>query len=181
MTDTGRSLIGKYTSLTSRDALYEAADSFEIETRSGYEIVERRVLYDDVLFVTHHRHHGVAYLLTTGIAALFFLTIALLIAFSIPAAWVAALFVGILGLPGLIGFLLRAFIGVFTITIYGRRSKAAIRFRLRRERAQEAYERICAIVRNAQSSAAPPVPPPAPSAPSAPEDRADDVAGTLPL
>ncbi|HEX8253306.1 MAG TPA: hypothetical protein VF846_09180 [Thermoanaerobaculia bacterium] len=178
MNESGRSLIGKYTSLTSRDALYEAADSFEIETRSGYEIVERRVLYDDVMFVTHHRHHGAAYLITTGSVALFFLALVLIIMFAIPGAWPAAVFVGILGLPALIGFLMRAFIGVFTVTIYGRRSKAAIRFRLRRERAQEAYERICAIVRNAQSSAAPPSEPP-PS--SAAEDRADHVAGTLPV
>lgn len=169
MTPDGRTLIGKYSSLASREAIYEAADGFDVETREGYEVVERRVLYDDVMFVTYHRQYGAAYLITTGLISLFFLTIALIVWVAGDDTLVAALIVGALGLPAFISFCVRLFFGVDTITIFGRRSKASISFRLRKRRARAAYERICARVRASHQAA------------SAAEDRPDDVAGTLPV
>jgi hypothetical protein len=164
-----RTLLGKFASLAARNAIYETPEGFVVETRAGYDVTERRVLYDDVLLVTMHRRYGVAYLVVTGLITLFFVVLALTTYRSVPegaAAWIVAAF----GLPSLISFLVRALFGVETITIFGRRSKAAIGFRFRKQRAREVYERICLLVRNAQQRVV-----------SVPEDRPDDVSGTLPV
>ena len=177
MTDTTRRMVGKYSSLAAREAIYEADDGFDVETRAGYEVVERRVLYDDVLFVTYHRHYGAAYLITTGLISLFFLGLAL-ITWSTTNEWAAAVPVGVLALPSTISFLLRVFFGVDMITIFGRRSKASIGFRVRKKRARAAYGRICARVRAAQNAGQSQR---AETPESAPEDGADHGAGTLPV
>lgn len=164
-----RTLIGKFASLAARDAIYETPEGFEIETVAGYDVTQRRVLYDDVLFVTLHRRYGVTYLGATGLITLLFIALGWITYRSFPTGagpWIVAAF----GLPSAISFLVRAIFGVDTITIFGRRSKASIGFRLRKGRAREAYERVCMLVRNAQQGVA-----------SAPEDRADDLAGTLPV
>lgn len=152
-----RKLIGKYSSLAAREAIYEAEDGFDIESHAGYEVIERRVLFNDVLFVTLHRSYGAPYLIVTGSIALFFLMIAMIVFGSGEGTsmLVPALIVGAFGLPALISFALRALFGVDTITIFGRRSKASVGFRLRKKRARIAYERVCTLVRDAQASATP--------------------------
>jgi hypothetical protein len=170
MTQKNRTLIGKFSSLAAREAIYETPDGFDVEVRAGYEVIERRVLFDDIQLVTYHRRYGTAYLLTTGLISLFFITVAIIVLATFPNEPTAAIVFAVFALPSLISFLLRAFFGVDTITIFGRRSKASVGFRLQKRRAREAYERICTLVRNAQQRVA-----------SVPEDRADDVAGTLPL
>jgi hypothetical protein len=171
MTARPRTLIGKYASLAGREAIYETPDGFDVESREGYDVVERRVLFDDVLLVTLHRHYGTAYLLTTGLISLFFLTVAMTVWFTMGPGAVTPTIIGAMGLPSLISFLLRAIFGVDTLTIFGRRSKASVGFRLRKGRARAAYERVCMLVRNAQERVA--------SVP--PEDRPDDVPGVAPF
>ena len=116
-------------------------------------MVEKRVLFNDVLMVTIHREKGIFYLVLTALIALFFLGIAILIVSLNVDAWPAALFFGIFGLPFLIAFLTRLLLGVDVVTVFGRRSKTDIRFALRKQRAREAYGTICAAVRNAQRRA----------------------------
>lgn len=172
MKNPNRTLIGKYASLAAREAIYETPDGFDVEARAGYDVIERRVLYDDVLLVTYHRRYGTAYLLTTGLISLFFVTIAVITLATYPGEPAAAIVIALFGIPSILSFLLRALFGVDTITIFGRRSKASVGFRLQKRRARAAYERVCMLVRNAQERVA--------SLP-VPEDRADDGAGTLPL
>jgi uncharacterized integral membrane protein len=148
-----RKVLGRSRSLGSRATIYQGADALEIEVNEQYEVVEKRVLYDDVLMVTIHREKGVGYLILIALLALFFLGIAILIVSVNVDAWPAAIFFGTFGLPALIAFLTRLLLGVDVVTVFGRRSKTDLRFALRKQRAREAYGTICAAVRNAQRRA----------------------------
>jgi uncharacterized integral membrane protein len=144
-----RKLIEKSHTLGTRAAIYQLDDGLEIETSEHYDIVQRRVLFDDVLMVTIHRELGPLYLLLTGSLAAFFLGIGIVIVNANFDAWPAALMFGIFGFPMLVVFLMRLLLGVDVVTIFGRRSKANVRFTLRKRRAREVYEAICAAVRQA--------------------------------
>ena len=150
-----RKLLGRSRSFGSRATIYQGTDALEIEVNERYEIVEKRVLFDDVLMVTLHREKGIFYLILTAVIALFFLGIGVLIVSINVDAWPAAVIFGIFGLPSLIAFLTRLLLGVDVVTVFGRRSKTDLRFALRKQRAREAYGTICAAVRNAQRVAAP--------------------------
>jgi len=129
--------------------IYQGADALEIEVNEQYEVVEKRVLFDDVLMVTIHRELGAAYLFLTAILALFFLGIGILIVSVSFDAWPVAAVFAVFGLPALIAFLTRLFLGVDVVTVFGRRSKTDLRFGLRKQRAREVYGLICAAVRSA--------------------------------
>ncbi len=148
-----RKLLGKSNTIVSRSAIYQVHDGLEIETNEQYDVVQRRVLFDDVLMVTIHRQIGALYLVGTGLIALFFLGIGLLIVSVNVDAWPAALIFGIFGAPALMAFLIRLFLGVDVVTIFGRRSKAHIRFTIRKKRAREVYGAICSAVRMAHRKA----------------------------
>lgn len=148
-----RTLIGKTRTMTSRAEIYQTADGLEIESYEQYEVVQRRVLFDDVQMVSIHREAGVAYLVLTGFFAIVFLGIGIVILNVSFDAWPAALIFGIVGFPALVAFFVRLFLGVDVITIFGRRSKANLRYTIRKQRAREMYGTICATVRNAHRMA----------------------------
>ncbi len=148
-----RKVLGRSRSLGSRATIYQGTDALEIEVSEQYEVIEKRVLFDDVLMVTLHREKGVFYLILTALMALLLLGMAILFVSVNFDAWPAAVFFGILGLPALIAFLTRLLLGVDVVTVFGRRSKTDLRFALRKQRAREAYGTICAVVRNAQRRA----------------------------
>jgi uncharacterized integral membrane protein len=148
-----RKVLGRSRSFGSRATIYQGADALEIEVSEQYEVVEKRVLFDDVLMVTIHREKGVFYLILTALLALFFLGIGILIVSVNVDAWPAAIFFGVFGFPFLIAFLTRLLLGVDVVTVFGRRSKTDLRFALRKQRAREAYGTICAAVRSAQRRA----------------------------
>lgn len=148
-----RPLLGKSRTFGSRATIYQGPDALEIEVNEQYDVVQKRVLYDDVLMVTIHREIGVLYLIATALLAFFFLGIAILILSVNVDAWPVAIFFGALGLPALIALLTRLLLGVDVVTVFGRRSKTDLRFALRKQRAREVYGQICAAVRNAQRSA----------------------------
>ena len=65
--------------------------------------------------------------------------------------WPAAIPFLIFGTPALIAFALRLMFRLDIITVFGKRTKASIRFRLRKARARAVYEQIIAAVRSAQA------------------------------
>lgn len=148
-----RKLLGKSRQFGSRATIYQGADALEIEVLEQYDVVQKRVLFDDVQMVTIHREVGAAYLAITALIALLFLGIAILIVSIEFDAWPAAIVFAAFGLPALIAFLVRLFLGVDIVTVFGRRSKTDLRFALRKQRAREVYGTICAAVRNAQRRA----------------------------
>jgi hypothetical protein len=150
-----RKLIGKSRTIGTHAAIYQVHDGLEIEMSEQYAVVQRRVLFDDVLMVTIHREIGPLYLFIMGSVAAFFLGIAMVIVGANVDLWPAALFFAMFGFPALVAFLARLLLGVDVVTIFGRRSKANIRFTWRKKRAREVYGAICAAVRSAHRENSP--------------------------
>ena len=151
-----RKLIGKTRMIGSAAAVYQVDDGLDIETNEQYDVVHRRLMFDDVLMVTIHREIGPLFLLLTGAIAFFFLGLAILIFSANFDLWPAALVFAIFGFPALVAFLTRMLLGVDVVTIFGKRSKASVRFTWRKRRAREMYGAICAAVRHAHRQAEPP-------------------------
>jgi hypothetical protein len=145
-----RKLLGRNATFASRETIWQTDDGFEVETNIHYEISKRRVLFDDVLLVTIHRTSTPVYLAFTALFGLFFIGLGAMV-LSLPRdAWPAAIPFFVIGAPSLVAFFLRLIYGLDVVTIFGRRSKAAIRFAMRKQRAREIYGQVCAAVRAAQ-------------------------------
>jgi hypothetical protein len=151
MTAPGRKLIGKSSSFMGREAVWQMSEGFEIQSKERFEVERKRVLFEEILFVTYHRMYGGIYLALTGVFALFFFAIAfVIIAAGGFDGWPFALAFALIGLPALIAFLLRLMFRLDVITVFGKRTKASIRFRLRKQRARSVYTQITTAVRMAQ-------------------------------
>jgi len=154
MKDPNRNLIGKWSNLIQRERIYAVPDGIEVEVDERIDVSCRRVLYDDVLLVTYHREHGALFLTLSGLFSLGFIALVIYLStLGAPGVVVAVMF-GLFGLPFVIAFLVRAIWGVDVITVFGRRSKAAIRYRVRKRRAREVHDLVCAAVRNAHQKLA---------------------------
>lgn len=160
--------------LVGSDSAFLTGDGIDLDQSVNYEVVRRRVFFDDVQLVTLHRERGLVFMLLTGAWGLLWTAIAIFIVAIDTDAWPAALFFLILGAPAVIGFLLRLALGREVVTIFGRRSKAALRFGVfRKQRARDVYGQVCAAVRRAQGrvsraeSPTPPLPPDVPLPPPA--------------
>ena len=174
MTPVKRKLLGRNAGVMLRETVYETADAIESESHEGYDVTRRRVLFEEVLLVTIHREVGLAYVITMAIAAMIFGGIAIL-GRKEP---VIAITFGILALPFLIGCLVRIVLKLDYVSVFGRRSKAAMRFSLRKRRAREVYGRICSRALEVQRAMAQKEPEPL-LPPSPPEDFANDAAGAV--
>jgi hypothetical protein len=145
-----RTRIGRSATIGTRETVYQTPDGIEVDSAQQFEVVRQRVLYEDIRMVTYHRQRGVAFLVTTGILSLFMIFMGVAVASIGGDSWIGALIFFAIALPVMIGFLLRAVLSVDIITVYGRRSKAVIRFPFRKVRARELYGTICAAARSAQ-------------------------------
>ncbi len=145
-----RKRIGRWATISTRESVYQTPEGIEVDSSEQFELIRRRVLFEDVRLVTYHRMRGLAFLLTTGVLALFFIVMGGFVASVGGESWTAALVFFLMGVPALIAFMLRLVFGVDVITVFGRRSKATIRFSFRKQRAREVYGTICAAARGAQ-------------------------------
>jgi hypothetical protein len=147
-----RKLLGRWNGVATRQAIYEVADGLEVDEVDNFETQRRRVLYEDVLYVTHHREVGVAFPVVTACLALsFFFGGAVTYANgSTPGALIVAAF----GLPFAAASIVRMLFGVDIVTIFGRRSRARIRYAFSKKKARQVYGQICARVRQAQAQVA---------------------------
>jgi hypothetical protein len=140
-----RRFLGRYNNLVSRHAIYETDDALEIDEQDNFEIVRKRVFFEDVLLVTMHERTGIlAIFVSVGFAALFGLIAAIA---SGGTSWTFAA----LALPLLTNGVLRIVRKETVITVFGRRSRARIRFPLRKARAHQLYGELCAHVRRVQT------------------------------
>lgn len=147
MAEHDRVKLGRSASWVSREVVYRSPLGFEIEASEHYEITRRRVYYEDIQLVTLHREWGVLYLVLTGVFGLAFIALVAFILSLSKDAWPAAIMMGIFGLPFVLAFLTRAIFGVDVITIFGRRSKARLRYLFFKSQAREMYDHICDTVR----------------------------------
>lgn len=166
-----RTLLGRSASVAERQMVYESSDGLEVESIEQYERSRLMVLFEDVILVTYHREIGwPMVVLNVAVASLFFLIGGLIFAAN-SSVVVAAIFAAF-GVPSLVLILVRLARQVDVISVFGRRSKAVIRFPYRKQRARETYGHLCARARQIQEqiasenagfeTASPPEEPPAP-------------------
>ena len=137
-----RKLLGRNVGTMTRELVYETPDAIEVESREGYEVNRKRVLFEEVLLVTIHRSIGAAYVVGIGLIGLVFAAVALTILLRAHEPVVAFWF-GVLALPFVAASIVRLVLRLDYVTVFGRRSKAVMRFSLRKRRAREVYGRIC--------------------------------------
>lgn len=155
MTPGPRTKLGRNVGVVTRESVYETADGIEVDSREGYDVVRKRVLFEEVLLVTIHRTLGVSYVVVMAVATLLFGGLALIFQFSANETAVAITF-AIVTLPFLIGFIVRLILKLDFVTVFGRRSKAVMRFAVKKRRAREVYGHICSRAREVQRSMEPP-------------------------
>jgi hypothetical protein len=163
-----RERIGRNNDLATRQVVYRTPHGIEIDELDHFEIVRKRVFYDDVLLVTYHRQPSWGYVVFMGVAMLFFGFLAA-ISSSLPP--LAATFFAIAALALIFG-VMRFQLQVDVVTVFGRRSKASIRYPYRKAFARRIFNEISANAAAAQRRLAREVAatedPTAPSPPPAP-------------
>lgn len=140
-----RKLIGRFTTAVSREVVWETPDGLEVETRDQYDVARKAVLFEDVMLVTYHRQLGVMFFVLNALGLGFFLMM-MSILMSMKENTAGAVF-GLLGVPFLIAMAARAILKVDVVTVFGRRSKVAMPFSFRKQRARLLYGSICSKVR----------------------------------
>jgi hypothetical protein len=148
MTPGPRKKLGRNVTAMTREAIFETADAIEVESRAGYEVTRKRVLFEEVLLVTIHRAVGLPYVISLGLLAIIFGAVALA-GFREPVVFITF---GLLALPFLTACVVRLILKVDTVSVFGRRSKAVMRFAIHKRRAREVYGRICSRTSEVQRS-----------------------------
>lgn len=149
---TERVFLGKATQFQDRQRIYAIQDGLEIDQMDQYDIIRKRVYFDDVLMITRHRFYGRTYIGLLSICAAMLFLFALL-AFSNSSSEAAVVF-SILGLCFLIPVAIRAIFAVDAITVYGRRTRAQIHFHFRKAKCEEIYRQLCELTRLKQEALA---------------------------
>jgi hypothetical protein len=168
MTD-DRTLLNRSRTILGTDAAYLTADGIDIDSSQNYEVIRRRVFFDDVSLVTLHHERGFGFLLATAAFGTFFLAIGIFIVGINVDAWPAAIPFLLIGAPAFLSFLLRLAMGRSVVTVFGRRSRAVLRFGVfRAGKALTVYGQLCSAVRRAQSSVSVPESPERPLPPDVP-------------
>jgi hypothetical protein len=147
-----RTLLGRQAGLALRERVYETADGIEVESNDHYDVTRRRVFFDDVVLVTYHRPFGALFIVINSLFVMMMvgLSASMAAALRTKDAWPVIIFWLIVATPSFIAVLLRLLLRVEVINVYGRRSKATLRYSWRKQHAREVYGRICARVRQAQ-------------------------------
>lgn len=160
-----RRYLGRTTAFSERVRTYWTDEALEVDQADNYEIRRRRVFFDEILLVTLHATRGPLAALLPLVLALLFVVVASVSggepqvsqAFWIGAALFGGLAFGLAAAP------------VWVVTVYGKRTRARMQFRLRQAKAREVYAEICRAAAEAQRALAsrlaaqapePPLPPP---------------------
>jgi len=163
-----RRYLGRAQSLSERVRTYWTEEALEVDRVDNYEIRRRRVFFDEILLVTLHTTRGFLVAILPFFLGLLFAAMALATKDEPDASlvfWIgAALFVA---------FALGAALApVWVVTVYGKRTRARMHFRMRQSKARQVYAEICRAASDAQRALAlrltndipepPPPPPPLP-------------------
>jgi hypothetical protein len=129
--------------------VYRTPDALEVDTVASFSIRRRRVFFDEVQLVTLHSRRGL------GGAAAVWGALALLMGLGVFGATrtgdpkflftISAVAAGLA-----VGCLLALLVPVWTVTVFGKRTRARIRFRLGAGKARRIYGEICRAVAEAQ-------------------------------
>jgi len=146
MTDAKRRRIGSWNDVATRQVVYETDLGVEVDELDHFEIIRRRVFFDDVLLVTYHKEVGPSFVVMMAIFTAGFIALAFVSRELVP---LASSFAALAALTLILG-VARLMMKVDVITIFGRRSKAAIRYAYRKAFARRIFENICANAAAAQ-------------------------------
>lgn len=160
-----RRYLGRAQTLSERVRTYWTDEALEVDRADNYEIRRRRVFFDEILLVTLHDTRGVLISILPFCLGLLFAIFALATSdepVARQAFWLtAAVFVAFAVGAGLSP--------VWVVTVYGKRTRARMHFRLRQAKARQVYADICRAAADAQHALAhrlaeetpgPPLPPP---------------------
>jgi hypothetical protein len=150
-----RVFLGSMLGVGERMRVFRTPDALEVDSSDHYEIQRRRVFLDEVQLVTLHRGlGGGVYPWVLGGLTLFTGFIAA-VSFTIPDA--TEIRNGFLLATAVLAALAVAsgFLPAWTVTVYGRRTRARMRYRFREGKARAVYAEICAAVAEAQSPSPP--------------------------
>lgn len=159
-----RRFLGRARTAADRIRVYWTEESLEVDQADHFEIRRRRVFFDEIQLVTLHSTRGLLLALLPFSFALLFTVVALAASgepsarnvFWLLAAFFAAVAVGLAAVP------------IWVVTVYGRRSRARMQFRLQ-GKARRIYAEICRAAADAQRALSqrlaaqapePPLPPP---------------------
>ena len=161
-----REYLGSHIGMTERMRVFRTPEALELDSSDRYEIRRQRVFYDEIVLVTLHRELGGGpYPWLFGGLALIAGLLALAFMSTGPEVYnVFLASAGGLALLSAAGFLLPSWI----VTIFGKRTRARIRYRLRGNRAQTVYDEIRQAAAAAQTLPVATVQEPAPPEPSPP-------------
>lgn len=145
---TPRSYLGSAHNLAERVRVYWTEKGLEVDSSEGYEIRRTRVFFDEVLLVTLHSQLGGGLSwLSLGLAVLFGLLSIILASTSEPAASRAMMWAALgLAVLGAVFFVMPQWV----VTVFGRRTRARLKFRLRERKARDIFARICQAADEAQ-------------------------------
>ncbi|MBA3939278.1 MAG: hypothetical protein H0X38_17655 [Planctomycetes bacterium] len=148
MTASPRRHLGNLISFGDRSSVFLCADRLEIDQFEGYDVETKRVFFNDVLLITRHNHYSRMGLWLTGISTAIGMLIWLFSLTSTSSVSWAAFFIGFLpNLPFLALFL----IPYVRVTVFGKRTKAAMSWHFRHARAAAVYAELVALVEQAQA------------------------------
>src|SRR5262245_14324540 len=113
-----RVYLGQKRSMAGSQRVYRAAHAVEIDEIENYDVVQRRVFYEDILLITHHQFIDASFLVVNGIlfCGAWLLAIALL---ANAASRPVGLGFLALGFPFALAFVLRLALKVDAVTVYG--------------------------------------------------------------
>jgi len=144
--ETTRVLIGRNNDFATRQIVYRTPVGIEVDELDHFEVRRKRVFYDDVLLVTYHREQSWGFIVLTAILVLLFGLLAF-VASSVPPL---AMTLAAVAAAALVLGTMRLLMQVDVVTVFGRRSKAAVRYAYRKARARQTFNEICANVAAAQ-------------------------------
>ena len=141
-----RTRIGRNSGLATRQVIYRTPAGIEVDELDHFEVVRERVFYDDVLLVTYHRQRTWGFVVFMALLLILFGILAAVARevppLSMTLAAVAALAL-ILGVA-------RLLMQVDVVSVFGRRSKAAMHYPYRKAFARRMFNEICANAAAAQ-------------------------------
>jgi uncharacterized membrane protein YeaQ/YmgE (transglycosylase-associated protein family) len=128
-----------------RVRIYQTPAALEVDRIDVAGIQRRRVFFDEVQFVTLHRQRGIAGLAVTAVV------LALVAGLVASRIWMSR--TGLLALylaAAVLGILGSLLLPVWTVTVFGKRTRARLRFPLRSGKARRIYGEICRAAAAAQ-------------------------------
>ncbi len=141
-----RVFLGRASSLVERTRIFRVADGLEVDELDYFQIRRRRVLFDEVEMVTLHSARGGV---LPWFCALLAVVVGLLGMLSYEEPGVQNTFLGTaLALAGLTA--VAALVPVWTVTVFGRRTRARVQLRGRPGKARALYADVCRDAAGAQ-------------------------------